>query len=126
MGPYGYNKAEIQEKPIYKTISAIAEKKGYSVAEVLLKWSTQKGVVPVSATKKKERSEGLLKLDDLTNLSDEEMKEIDVAGEQSYLRWTGWGTFRKTYDGPPGELQNFFEGVVDQFSFKDGTYERVK
>ncbi|KAJ7119706.1 hypothetical protein C8R44DRAFT_737479 [Mycena epipterygia] len=60
-------------------VSAIAERFGVSMDQVLLAWAKAKGAIVVTTSSKKERLLGYLNAGDLT-LTEDEMASIDAAG----------------------------------------------
>lgn len=73
-GPFAEGKFNIFSN---ETLSAIAQKYGKSVAQVALRWNTQRGVVVIPKSVHKERMEENLDIWDFT-LSDEDMKAISL------------------------------------------------
>jgi len=74
-----------KDGPLDPVLHAIAEKHNTTADVVLLRWSIQKGYVPVSTSSKEERLNHYLQVFSVS-LSDEEIRNIDEAGRQKPFR----------------------------------------
>ena len=72
--------------PLKPILTKIAERLGTDEANVLLKWTIQKGVVAITTSSNEERIKKMAAVDKLQSLSDEEMEEIDRVGRGVHFR----------------------------------------
>lgn len=79
--PLASNEVE-GEKPLDIVVAKIAKSHNVSPGSVLLRWATQKGVVPITTSANPGRQKEALEIFDFT-LSDDEVKEISKVGAES-------------------------------------------
>jgi diketogulonate reductase-like aldo/keto reductase len=72
--------------PLKPILKKIAERLGTDEANVLLKWTIQKGVVAITTSSNEERIKKMAKVDQLEKLTKGEMEEIDKAGRGVHFR----------------------------------------
>jgi diketogulonate reductase-like aldo/keto reductase len=75
----------LQAKEIRRQLKYVSSR--VSLIQVLLKWAQQKGAVPVTTSSQPQRQKEQLKFNEpVWTLSDDEMREIDVAGSKLHYR----------------------------------------
>lgn len=84
--------------PLVKLAEKIGAKYNVTSAQVLLRWSIQKGFVPITSSTNEERQKQQLNLQGFA-LTKEEEEEIDDVGATYHFRGFGWGAFKKEYIG---------------------------
>lgn len=72
--------------PLKPVLEKIAKRLGTDEANVLLKWTVQKGVVAITTSSNEGRIQKMAGVDKLDKLSDEEMAEIDKVGRSVHFR----------------------------------------
>lgn len=72
--------------PLKPVLSRIAKRLGTDEANVLLKWTTQRGVVAITTSSNEGRIQKMAKASQLDKLTDEEMAEIDKVGRGVHFR----------------------------------------
>lgn len=72
--------------PLKPVLTKIAQRLGTDEANVLLKWTTQKGVVAITSSANEGRIKKMAGLDKLDKLTEEEMAEIDKVGKSVHFR----------------------------------------
>jgi diketogulonate reductase-like aldo/keto reductase len=72
--------------PLKPILTKIAERLGTDEANVLLKWTIQKGVVAITTSSNEERIKKMAAVDQLQSLTSEEMEEIDRVGRGVHFR----------------------------------------
>lgn len=72
--------------PLKPVLAKIAKRLGTDEANVLLKWTTQKGVVAITTSSNEGRIQKMAGVDKLDKLTEEEMAEIDKVGRSVHFR----------------------------------------
>lgn len=72
--------------PLRPVLEKIAKRLGTDEANVLLKWTTQKGVVAITTSSNEGRIQKMAGVDKLDKLTEEEMAEIDKVGRSVHFR----------------------------------------
>lgn len=72
---------------IAKRVSTESQKGDFDAAQVLLKWTVQKGVVAVTASGNAGRIKGLAAVQEIPDLSPTEVAEIEKAGRAIHFRY---------------------------------------
>ena len=72
--------------PLKPILTKIAERLGTDEANVLLKWTIQKGVVAITTSSNEGRIQKMAGVSKLEDLTDEEMEEIDRVGRGIHFR----------------------------------------
>jgi diketogulonate reductase-like aldo/keto reductase len=72
--------------PLKPILVKIAERLGTDEANVLLKWTIQKGVVAITTSSNEGRIQKMAGVGNLEDLTDEEMEEIDRVGRGIHFR----------------------------------------
>jgi len=72
--------------PLKPILTKIAERLGTDEANVLLKWTIQKGVVAITTSSNDGRIQKMAGVGKLEDLTDAEMKEIDKVGRGIHFR----------------------------------------
>ncbi|KAK9237026.1 NADP-dependent oxidoreductase domain-containing protein [Lipomyces kononenkoae] len=75
--------------PLDPVVHKLATKYGRDAGQIILKWTIQRGIIPITTSAKEERQKSNLDLNGF-ELTAEEVKEIDEAGSQKHFRsyWT--------------------------------------
>ena len=84
--------------PLVKLAEEIGAKYSVTSAQVLLRWSIQKGFVPITSSSNEERQKQQLDLNGFV-LTKEDEERIDEVGATYPFRYFGWGGFKKEYTG---------------------------
>jgi diketogulonate reductase-like aldo/keto reductase len=72
--------------PLKPILTRIAERLGTDEANVLLKWTIQKGVVAITTSSNEGRIQKMAGVSKLEDLTDGEMEEIDRVGRRVHFR----------------------------------------
>lgn len=72
--------------PLKPVLEKIAKRLGTDEANVLLKWTVQKGVVAITTSSNEGRIQKMAGVDKLDKLTPEEMAEIDKVGRSVHFR----------------------------------------
>jgi diketogulonate reductase-like aldo/keto reductase len=72
--------------PLKPILTKVAERLGTDEANVLLKWTIQKGVVAITTSSNEGRIQKMAGVSKLEDLTDEEMEEIDRVGRGVHFR----------------------------------------
>lgn len=84
--------------PLVKLAEEIGAKYSATSAQVLLRWSIQKGFIPITNSTNDERQKQQLDINGFV-LTKEEEEKIDNVGATYPFRYFGWGAFKKEYVG---------------------------
>ncbi|KAF3989960.1 hypothetical protein FT663_02061 [Candidozyma haemuli var. vulneris] len=83
---------EVKDHPLTKVLPQIAEKHGRAESQILLRYTLQKGILPITTSSKSERQIEALAIYEFA-LSDEEVAQIDKAGSEFEFRGFFLGFF---------------------------------
>jgi diketogulonate reductase-like aldo/keto reductase len=72
--------------PLKPVLAKIAKRLNTDEANVLLKWTVQNGVVAITTSSNAERIAKMAKVDELEDLTKEELEEIDKVGRGIHFR----------------------------------------
>ncbi|KAL3230141.1 hypothetical protein RNJ44_01504 [Nakaseomyces bracarensis] len=90
LGPLQKKPADGDSQPFYQYVNKVAENHGKTPGEVLLRWVSKRGVIPVTTSEKRERTKQAQEIFefDLTKEEVDEITKLGLQHETLRLYWT--------------------------------------